>query len=43
MVVQMWSGDPMFGGFRGDARYEKLLARFPRLVKPMKGATVARP
>jgi TolB-like protein/tetratricopeptide (TPR) repeat protein len=39
VLAAMWSGDPMFDGFRGDARYEQIRARLRVLVKPMTGAT----
>jgi len=42
LLAGMWSGAPMFDGFRGDARYEEIRARLRLLVKPMTGAAGTR-
>jgi TolB-like protein/Flp pilus assembly protein TadD len=42
LLATMWSADPIFDVFRGDARYEQIRARLRLLVKPMTGAAGTR-
>jgi eukaryotic-like serine/threonine-protein kinase len=43
MVSDLYYGMVLFDGFRGDPRYAQVLARMAPLIKPPRGARIAKP